>query len=130
MRLLVIACLVSFVGNIASRFQDRTLVLVDVVVAAIASLVFFAPLLILAGALPVVIFNHIVASRAPHRDRTWRMGLSVLVFGTAAIAVVVLLIIDGKTIGSSHALFVAATIALAAIFGLTSESPVDQSEPR
>lgn len=128
-RLFAIIWAVSFAGNLASQAADGRADFLDVVWAAVASVLFFAPLLVILGAFPIWIFHRIVAARGDGGDRLRRTGLAMFLFGSAAIGVVTLLTLDGKSIGPSHAVFVAATVGVASLFGWLSESPDTRSAP-
>jgi peptidoglycan/LPS O-acetylase OafA/YrhL len=76
------------------------------------------------GGVPIWIFNRALAGRQ-WSDRPSRIRLSLLLFGTAAILLAVLLALDGKLIGVGHVIFVVMAFVVAIVFGSVAEGPTE-----
>ncbi len=90
---------------------------------AVSSALFFWPIVLALGGLPVWLFNRWATDRA----RTLRVGArascGAAVFGSSVAILVAMLALDGKRIESAHLAAVVIAIAFGAVFGAWAEGP-------
>jgi len=120
LRLAALALAVAVIGSVwsavAAGHSLRT-GLAD----AVSSALFFWPIVLVFGGLPVWLFNRWATDRA----RTRRVGARALygaaVFGSSVAILVAVLALDGKWIESAHLAAILIAIAFGAIFGAWAE---------
>jgi hypothetical protein len=121
-RFLGLALATAIAGALIGELGGGRAGLAEVADGALASVIFFSPLIFLFGVLPVLIFNRLVSNRLRPTRRD-RVGVSSLVFVLSSLLLIALLGLDGKEIGAGHAAFVISMLVLGAAFGTIAEVP-------
>jgi hypothetical protein len=121
-RFLGLALATAIAGALVGELGGGRVGIAEVAAGALASVIFFSPIVFLFGALPVFIFNHLV-SRRLRPTRRARVAVSSVIFVLSSALLIALLVLDGKEIGTGHAAFVISMFLLGAVFGTIAEVP-------
>jgi hypothetical protein len=127
-RFLGLALAISIAGALAGELGAGRAGVAEVAAGALASVIFFSPIIFLFGVLPVLMFNRLVSNRLPPTRRA-RVALSSLIFTLSSLLLIALLGLDGKEIGTGHAVFVVSMFLLGAVFGTIAEVPARVTFP-
>jgi hypothetical protein len=127
-RFLGLALATSIAGALVGELGAGRVGAADVAAGALASVIFFSPIIFVFGVLPVLIFNRLVSNRPPPTRRA-RVALSSLIFTLSSLLLIALLVLDGKQVGTGHAVFVVSMFLLGAVFGTIAEVPARVTFP-
>jgi hypothetical protein len=115
---LATAIAVAFVGELGGRRAG----LAEVAAGALASVIFFSPIIFLFGVPPVLVLNRLASNRLRPTRRA-AVAVSSLVFVLSSLLLIALLVLDGKELGAGHAAFVISMFVLGIVFGTMAEVP-------